>query len=86
MGKVVVKRQNLDPRHSLSFSVRVNLRRMGSGIVAESRAIKLSSSVNSAPFDAQSVARFKLANAADGTGECVAESAVMRVSTHFHFG
>jgi hypothetical protein len=86
VDKVVVKRRNLDPKRSLSFSVLVRPRRMGSSVVHESGAIELSTSVNGEPFDAQSVERFKLANAADQTGECVAESAIVKVATHFHFG
>jgi hypothetical protein len=86
VGKVVVKRQDLDPSRSLSFSVKVTPKPMGSSVVHESPAVELTASVNGEPFDGRSVERFKLANAADQTGECVAESAVVRVATHFHFG
>ena len=70
----------------MSFSVHVRDRSQGSSTLHESPPIKLSASSISKPFDARSGLHFRLADAADGTGECVAVRAGARVSTHFHFG
>jgi hypothetical protein len=86
VGRVVVARRGLDPNRSMSFSVRVRDRTQGSGTLRESPLIKLSASSISKPFDARSRLSFRLADAADGTGECVAVRAGTRISTHFHFG
>ena len=81
----IIKRKDLDPRHALSFTLNVTRRPIGISAIEETPEVTLTAQVNGEPFDAQAVARFKLAGAADQTGECVAESATVKVSTHFHF-
>ena len=85
VGGKVVARQRVAPGHSIGFSVKIHPRKQGSGTVYESPGIKLTARVIRKPYDARSVTRFKLADAADQSGECVAESAGVKVVTHFHY-
>jgi hypothetical protein len=82
-GKVVV-RKTLNPQRSVSFSARVNHRRRGQRIKDESDPIKITAWTYHEPFEARAVARFKLIDAMDETGECLLESAVVRASAHLH--
>jgi hypothetical protein len=85
VGGMVVAQQRIAPGHSIGFSVKIHPRKQGSGTVYESPAIKLTARVIRKPYDARSVTRFRLADAADQSGECVAESAAVKVVTHFHY-
>jgi hypothetical protein len=82
-GKVVV-RQVLNPPRSVSFSAKVHHRRRDQRTLDESDRISITTTTSHEPFEARSVARFKLIDAMDETGECLLESAVVRSSAHLH--
>jgi hypothetical protein len=79
-------RRGLDPSRSLSLKVDVVHRPYHSDILDESPPLKLVSEVNREPYGTRVTLRFKLLQARDQSGECLAESATMRVTGDPHLG
>lgn len=77
---VVVKRRGVDPGRSFSLRVKYATHRP----TDTTALIEVKGTVIREPYDAQFLARFRLASAL-GDGTCVATSAKVRAKTHFHF-
>jgi hypothetical protein len=79
-------RRSVAPSGSTSFAVDVIHRPYHGDTVHESAPIKLVAVVNREPYGTRVVLRFKLVQARDQSGECLAESAKMRITSDLHLG